>query len=128
MVQGIHYKERDRPQPPIPRAFQGVSQSTSLHKLADVLQDWQNLDYAFLSPIFDSISKEGYMAAGFDKQDVSLTLQKAQMPVYALGGVSIDKIAAVRRMGFQGIGLLGAVWGKDDPVSAFQEFQQALQQ
>lgn len=128
MVQGIHYKERDRPQPPIARAFHGVSQSTSLHTLADVLQDWQNLDYAFLSPIFDSISKEGYMAAGFDEQDISLTLRQAQMPVYALGGVSIDKVAAVRRMGFQGIGLLGAVWGKGDPVSAFQEFQQALQQ
>lgn len=125
-LQGIHYKERDRPQPPLPRFAPGLTQSTSLHSLQEVLADWQNLNYAFLSPIFDSISKEGYTAAGFDQQELADTLQQAQMPVYALGGVSIDKVPLVRRMGFQGIGLLGAVWGSADPVAALQDFQDAV--
>lgn len=89
------------------------------------MQDWQNLDYAFLSPIFDSISKEGYLSASFDEQEVAKAMQQAQMDVYALGGVSMDKIPVVQRMGFAGIGLLGAVWGKDDPVAALQQFQDA---
>lgn len=101
---------------------EGLSQSTSLHSLEDVTRDWQNLDYAFLSPIFDSISKEGYSAAGFDAQEVSQALQRAQMPVYALGGVDLDKVPVVRGMGFKGIGLLGAVWGAGDPLAALQGF------
>ncbi len=121
-LQGIHYKERDRPPPPLSRFGEGLSQSTSLHSIADVLQDWRNLDYAFLSPIFDSISKEGYSAAGFDPQEVTDALQRAQMPVYALGGIDVEKVPVVRRMGFHGIGLLGAVWGADDPLAALQEF------
>lgn len=125
-LQGIHYKERDRPQPPLPRFAEGLSQSTSLHSIADVLQDWRNLDYAFLSPIFDSISKEGYTAAGFDPQEVAEALRRAQMPVYALGGIDVQKVPAVRRMGFQGIGLLGAVWGAADPLAALQEFLGAV--
>lgn len=125
-VQGIHYKERDRPQPPIPRFAPGLSQSTSLHSLQDVRQDWQNLDYAFLSPVFDSISKEGYNAACFHSQELSNALQHAQMPVYALGGVSVDKVHAVRAMGFQGIGLLGAVWAAEDPPAALQQFLDAV--
>jgi thiamine-phosphate pyrophosphorylase len=76
----------------------------------------------FLSPIFDSISKEGYPAAVFDPQQVAQALQRAQMPVYALGGIDVGKVPVVRRMGFQAIGLLGAVWGAGDPHAALQEF------
>lgn len=79
-----------------------------------------------MSPIFDSISKQGYLAAGWDEQEVREALQRAQMPVYALGGVSVDKVPDVKRMGFQGIGLIGAVWMAADPLSALRAFQEAL--
>jgi thiamine-phosphate pyrophosphorylase len=124
VLQGIHFKERDRPAPPIPRTRPGLCQSTSLHSVTDVLQDWQNLDYAFLSPIFDSISKEGYAAAGFDPAVLKTSMRQAQMPVYALGGITPERLPAVKQMGFAGAGILGAVWAQDDPVAAFQQFQQ----
>jgi thiamine-phosphate pyrophosphorylase len=94
--------------------------------LRDVLQDWQNLDYAFLSPIFDSISKEGYAAAGFDSAELAQVLCKAPMPVYALGGITPERLPAVRDMGFAGAGILGAVWAADDPIAAWHEFQRQL--
>lgn len=127
ILQGIHFKERNRPlQPPLPRVVApGLTQSTSLHSLKAVRHDWQNLDYAFLSPVFDSISKQGYTAAAFDPQELSDALQHAHMPVYALGGVSVDKVALVHSMGFRGIGLLGAVWGSADPPAALQPFLDA---
>lgn len=103
--------------------YPGMSQSTSLHTLDDVCNDWQNLDYAFLSPIFDSISKEGYIAATFRPEAVVHTLHKAQMPVYALGGITPDKLQVVRDLGFAGVGILGAVWAAEDPVEAFHTFQ-----
>jgi thiamine-phosphate pyrophosphorylase len=124
--QGIHFKEKDRPAPPIPRKQAGLCQSTSLHSLADVLQDWQQLDYAFLSPIFDSISKEGYTAAGFDTAELAQVLCKAPTPVYALGGITPERLSAVRDMGFTGAGILGAVWAQKDPVAAFRNFQRHL--
>jgi thiamine-phosphate pyrophosphorylase len=123
-LQGIHFKENVRPAAPLARTRPGLCQSTSLHSLADVLQDWQNLDYAFLSPTFDSISKEGYAAAGFDSAKLVEALGQAQMPVYALGGITPERLSAVREMGFSGAGILGAVWAQDDPVAAFQRFQQ----
>lgn len=123
--QGIHFKEKDRPAPPIPRARPGLSQSTSLHSLEDVVQDW-NLDYAFLSPIFDSISKEGYSAAGFDMAELANALGSATMPVYALGGITPERLPAVRQMGFAGVGILGGVWATSDPIAALKEFQRGL--
>lgn len=57
-VGGIHYPERERPAGVI-RAPPGLSVSTSLHALADLGICWGQLDYAFLSPIYHSISKPG---------------------------------------------------------------------
>ncbi|WIA30478.1 hypothetical protein OEZ86_000562 [Tetradesmus obliquus] len=125
-LKGIHFKEKDRPAPPLPRTRPGLCQSTSLHSLTDVLHDWRNLDYAFLSPIYDSISKEGYAAAGFDPAQLAVALGQAQMPVYALGGITPERLPVMREMGFAGAGILGAVWSQEDPVAAFLEFQQQL--
>lgn len=124
--QGVHFKERDRPPPPLSRARPGRSQSTSLHALPDVAADWRELDYAFLSPLFDSISKVGYAAAAFDPDELAAALRAARMPVYALGGITPQRLPHVRRLGFAGVGVLGSVWASDDPVAALREFQDAL--
>ncbi|MFT2008927.1 thiamine phosphate synthase [Pontibacter sp. 13R65] len=97
--------------------------STSFHKLGELYQPQPLFDYAFLSPIFNSISKVGYQAA-FTPEAVQEALQKATVPVVALGGVSVDKLAAVREMGFAGAAVLGAVWQAAEPVKAFLELQQ----
>ena len=57
----------------------------SLHSLQELSEDLQGLDYAFLSPIFDSISKPGYTAA-FDAEALRHALSKATCPIIALGG------------------------------------------
>ncbi|KAF8069380.1 thiE [Scenedesmus sp. PABB004] len=127
-LKGIHFRERDRPAPPLRRGAAGRSQSTSLHSLADVARpDWGALDYAFLSPVFDSISKAGYAAAGFERGALAAALARAPMPVLALGGVTPARLPELRELGFAGAGVLGAVWGADDPVSAFAAFLRAAE-
>lgn len=61
--------------------------STSLHSLEELqLELLSDADYAFLSPIFDSVSKSGYSAA-FDRDQLASALTCAKCPVYALGGM-----------------------------------------
>ncbi len=84
----------------------------------------------FLSPVFDSISKEGY-ASAFDLAEAQGFLQKlAKRPghrpsVLALGGIESGNIAAVQQAGFAGAAVLGSVWGSADPVAAWQQVAQA---
>lgn len=92
--------------------------SASCHSIAEAAAKKADVDYVFLSPIFDSISKQGYQAAYSDG-----ALREAAADgiidsrVIALGGVTIDKILQLREWHFGGAAFLGDVWnrvGKDD--------------
>lgn len=86
--------------------------SCSCHSLQEVALRKGDFDYVFLSPIFDSISKEGYgshFTAG--------TLHKASLEglidrrVMALGGVRLGNLPLLAKFGFGGAAMLGSVWG-----------------
>lgn len=71
-------------------------------------------DYVTLSPIFDSISKEGYNSK-FNKKDL-IFLDKngssvVTTKVVALGGVTPERVDIVRQLGFDGFAVLGALLG-----------------
>ena len=83
-AQGIHYTERSRPRPPIPPK-DNLTISSAFHDLQQLNVKYGALDYAFLSPIFNSISKAGYQAA-FDLNDVTTCIAACNIPLVALGG------------------------------------------
>lgn len=92
-----------------------MTASASLHSLADVAAASGDVyDYVLLSPVFDSISKQGYGAAGFPRAQLTATLASCPVPVLALGGVSSSTAAAAADLGFAGAALLGSVWGVGD--------------
>ena len=55
-LKGIHLSERN---PDLPKNYKGHV-SVSCHNAEEVLQHKKANDYVLLSPIFDSISKQGY--------------------------------------------------------------------
>ena len=91
--------------------------STSLHTMEEynALSDF--FRYAFLSPVFDSISKPHYHAEPFDFS------QKHQKPVQliALGGINAETMRVALKMGFDGVAVLGAIWKKDEPLSELEQ-------
>lgn len=80
--------------------------SRSCHSLQEV-EKAEGMDYLFLSPIFDSISKTGYKSA-FNLDEIKGKI--AGKNVIALGGVTEDKIPLLRNAGFIGAAMLGAAW------------------
>lgn len=92
-TQGVHYAERSRPPAPLPRPAAGLSVSTSFHSLHQLRTEWgPALSYSFLSPIYNSVSKEGYGAADFDSSELREALRTCPWPVVALGGVTPDNV------------------------------------
>jgi thiamine-phosphate pyrophosphorylase len=71
-------------------------------------------DYLFLSPIFDSISKQGYSSAfGSDMLRQAADDGIIDDKVIALGGVTFDKLPYLRDLNFGGVAMLGALYSHE---------------
>ena len=83
----------------------------SCHTLEEVEKRKKLYDYVFLSPIFDSISKQGYRSA-FTKDILTEARDKGIIDekVVALGGVALEHLSLLRQLGFGGAAFLGDVW------------------
>lgn len=128
---GIHLNRRN---PEIPawvaneKAQRDFTLSRSCHSIEEVSNSFQPsasqpilFDYVTLSPIFDSISKVGYGAA-FSHQELRQARQEGLFdhPVYALGGISLDRLTDVHDMGFYGAAILGDLW-RSNPLYQLQK-------
>ena len=105
-LKGIHLNARRNT---VPDGYEGHV-SRSCHSLEEVKRYKDACDYVFLSPIFDSVSKQGYASAFTDA-----TLRQASKDgiidhkVVALGGVTPDKIDYLQQLNFGGAAMLGCV-------------------
>jgi thiamine-phosphate pyrophosphorylase len=108
-LMGLHLNGR-RPMPPV--GYKGRL-SVACHSLQELAERKPTVDYAFLSPIYDSISKAGYRSAY-----TAVELEEAHRTgviderVVAMGGISLHNIPDVAALGFGGVALLGDVWSR----------------
>lgn len=100
---GLHLNRRC---PALPAFYDGPH-SRSCHSITEVL-DSADCDYVMLSPIFDSISKQGYNAA-FTDRDL-MKLNDIECPrVIALGGVTPERLSRLSEYKFSGYAVKGAI-------------------
>lgn len=82
--------------------------SRSCHSIEE-LNECGKFAYSFLSPIFDSISKTGYLSR-FNLSDSELLKANVKTPVIALGGITPRHFQKLFESKFAGAALLGYLW------------------
>lgn len=98
--------------------------STSVHSIDEYNALSSRFDYTFLSPVFDSISKNDYKAQEFDLA----FKKKSHIKLIALGGVKDDNCEKAFEMGFDGVALLGSIWKSDNKIESFKNISCRLTQ
>lgn len=107
-IGGIHLNRRH----PVPPAnAQGKRISVSCHSIDEVLQWKERTDYCFLSPIFDSISKQGY-TSHFALAELKRLFDEHVLDekVCALAGVTYENMALLEEVGFTSCVMLSSLW------------------
>lgn len=99
--------------------------STSCHSMAEA--DNAVCDYLFLSPIFDSISKQGYRSP-YDMETLRewLNERKKGAKIVALGGIDAANAKKAYEMGFDGVALLGAIWNENNVIENYKNILKNL--
>jgi len=99
--------------------------STSTHSIGDFNALDAVFDYAFLSPIFPSISKLNYLP----ETDAFEAIKKRtnfSTKLIALGGISSENIQQTLQNNFDDVALLGTIWNSKNPLENFKKCQQIV--
>ncbi len=130
-VGGVHFRESDRAglseaelEGIIERAdMEDLRLSASVHSVDSALAINSQFLYVFLSQAFDSNSKP--YPGRIDTWDVP---EDRPTSIYALGGVTAERIPQVAAKGLDGVAVLSAIWnGKGKPLDNFLELKTACQ-
>jgi thiamine-phosphate pyrophosphorylase len=97
----------------------------STHTLDEVrCADAEACDYLGLGPVHTTAVKPDKPAVG------PIRLQEAQaltpLPVFAIGGIQLDNIAAIVDVGCRRVAVIGAIMTAEEPERASQQLLQAL--
>ena len=105
-VRGVHLNRRN----PEYDGTKNIKISKSCHSIQE-LKTIDKYDYVFLSPVFDSISKNGYKSSFSDEELLEASNSGLiNEKVIALGGIDISTLPLLRPYKFGGIATLGTIW------------------
>ena len=130
---GIHLNSTERLQGLAPTLNNGIpasAVSSSFHSWQEIADaDVSVFGRLFISPLFDSISKNGYLAA---ISPGGITTTRAMLPpnsfpqIIGLGGISAANILTLKKYGYNGAAVLGAVWQSKNPLQAYIEIAEKI--
>jgi thiamine-phosphate pyrophosphorylase len=127
---GVHLGQDDLPPdriPPETRELLLIGRST--HDPAQAQRACQEpIDYLAFGPVFGTTSKQSeYDARGLAALGEIAALA-GSLPLVAIGGIGLDRVAEVVRAGAAGAAVISAVAAAEDPVSATRALAVAIQE
>ena len=126
-LHGVHLREESCDLKLLHPVFKDqLSLGVSTHSLEGVLRAQQNgAHFVTLGPIFETPSKAGY-GTPLGLESLRQATQQATVPIFALGGVTLDKVEACVDAGAYGVSAISAIWGTAHPEETIIEFQKTL--
>ncbi|SUJ24848.1 Thiamine-phosphate synthase [Sphingobacterium spiritivorum] len=92
--------------------------SASTHQIDEFNSLDTCISYAFISPVYPSISKAGYQAPADFKTYNIQHRTNFNCRMIALGGITEDNISELKALGYDDIALCGYIWKHPDPLFA----------
>lgn len=103
-----------------PRALIG----RSIHGREDMAES-PGADYFIFGPIFETPSKQRYGAPqGLER--LAEVSRASDVPVVAIGGITVERVRDVLACGACGVAVMGAILSSDDPSGSVRAFKEAL--
>ncbi len=132
-LKGIHFNRKTKHLIP---EYQNKKyhKSYSTHSIDEIRNLQYQLDYVFISPLFDSISKNGYKSKiSINELKTFIKQEKQNTEIIPLGGINESNVEQLINIGLSGVALLGEIWNTyldnheiELPVSKFCNIQKIL--
>ncbi len=121
--QGAHWPESQIPPAPLPYPRLAFM-SAAAHSIAAVRRaERAGADAVLFAPVFQPSWKRGNVAG---LEALRAIAAATPLPVYALGGVTVERTPACLDHGAYGVAVVSGVFGADDPAAAARYYLEAL--
>lgn len=115
---GVHVGQSDMRPEDVRRLMPGALLGLSLESMKDLEEAEQlNVDYYGVSPVFATPTKTD-TAPAWGLAGLAALRARTLRPLVAIGGISADHAAAVRRAGADGLAVVSAICAAADPEAA----------
>ena len=105
-----------------PDRIVGGSAATA-EEAAEVM--WAGADYVGIGPVFATASKAD-AGTPLGAEQLARIAGDIEIPVLAVGGITVAEISRVFAAGAHGVAVIGAVASSEDPKAAVQSLRQAI--
>ncbi|MEM9137045.1 MAG: thiamine phosphate synthase [Cyanobacteria bacterium P01_F01_bin.42] len=125
---GVHLGQQDVPME-VARSMLGINKivgrsTTNPDEMARAIEE--KADYIGVGPIFETPTKAGKAAVGFDY--IKYALKTAPMPWYPIGGIDAENLTDIVRAGAERAALVRAIMEAADPTQVTQTLRSILKE
>lgn len=114
-IPNIHLPSHGLPIKNVKAHFPNVKIGRSIHSLAEAKEaEADGADYVLYGHVFETDCKKGKKPRGIKEL---IEIKKVlQIPVYAIGGITEDKVATIRQTEVDGIAVMSGIFSADNPL------------
>ena len=120
---GVHLNRKCMPIKKVRKIFSGLI-GFSTHNSAEC-RSAEKADFITLSPVFNPLSKESAGPA-LGIENFNLLIDQCNLPTFALGGVTVEKIEWFNHNNIAGVALISDILTAPNPVSRIVEYQEKI--
>ena len=125
---GVHLQSDSLPIQQV-RQFLGTHAliGKSTHSLDEALAaEDEGADFLVLGPIYDTPSKRGY-GPPLELGVLETVCQRSSIPIYAIGGITLERVKEVKLTGAYGVAVISAVLESTSITTVTHQFLKALE-
>lgn len=123
---GVHLGQQDLPMEAARRILGPLPivgrSTTNPSEMARAIKE--GADYIGVGPVYATPTKPGKAASGYEY--IRYAVDNAPMPWFAIGGIDLTNVAAVREAGAPGVAIVRAIMQAADPAQATRKLNQCF--
>lgn len=110
----------------LPEDAPGLALGVSVHQVDEAIEaEEDGAEFVVFGPIYDTPSKRPWGAPqGVDP--LERVVEAVGIPVFAVGGITPERVPEVRKTGAAGVAVISAILGADSPGEATRRFLDQL--
>jgi thiamine-phosphate pyrophosphorylase len=110
----------------LPAEAQGLTIGASVHGVVEAMEvEREGADFLVFGPVYDTPSKRGY-GPPQGLAPLAKVVESVSIPVYAIGGITPERVREVRTTGAAGVAVISAILSADSPADATRRFLDEL--